>query len=213
MVNDKELKGTTTIGLVCSEGVVLATESRATMGYFIASKDAKKIYQIDDLVGMTTAGSVGDAQRLVKTIQVESKLYKMRRQETMTIKGITTLLSNILASNRYFPFMVQLVVGGVDKNGPSLYSLDALGGQLEENKAVATGSGSPFAYGILEDRYQENMPIDDGVNLAIRALHNVMKRDAASGNGIKVTKITSEGYFDIEDPVIQEIRNSFPDAL
>ena len=213
MVNDNELKGTTTIGLVCSEGVVLATESRATMGHFIASKDAKKIYQVDDLVGMTTAGSVGDAQRLVKTMQVESKLYKMRRQENMSIKGITSLLSNILAGNRYFPFMVQLVIGGVDKNGPGLYSLDALGGQLEENKAVATGSGSPFAYGILEDRYEENMPIDDGVNLAIRALHNVMKRDSASGNGIKVTKITSEGYFEIEDSVIQEIRDAFLDVL
>jgi proteasome beta subunit len=93
MVNDNELKGTTTIGLVCSGGVVLATESRATMGHFIASKDAKKIYQIDDLVGMTTAGSVGDAQRLVKTMQVESKLYKMRRHDNMTIKGITSLKS------------------------------------------------------------------------------------------------------------------------
>jgi proteasome beta subunit len=146
-------------------------------------------------------------------MQVESKLYKMRRHDNMTIKGITSLLSNILAGNRYFPFMVQLVIGGVDKNGPGLYSLDALGGQLEEKKAVATGSGSPFAYGILEDRYEENMPIDDGVNLAIRALHNVMKRDSASGNGIKVTKITSEGYIEIEDSVIQEIRDAFLDVL
>lgn len=213
MVNDKELKGTTTIGLVCNGGVVLATESRATMGFFIASKDAKKIYQIDDLVGMTTAGSVGDAQRLVKTMQVESKLYKMRRQESMTIKGVTSLLSNILAGNRYFPFMVQLIVGGVDKTGPSLYSLDAMGGQLEENKAAATGSGSPIAYGILEDRYEENMPLDDGVDLAVRALHNVMKRDAASGNGIKVVKITADEYFEVEDSAVQEMRNSFGDVL
>jgi proteasome beta subunit len=94
-----------------------------------------------------------------------------------------------------------------------LYSLDALGGQIEENKAVATGSGFLFVYGIFEDRYEENMPIDDGVKLVIRALHNVMKRDSASGNGIKVTKITSEGYFEIEDSVIQETRDAFLDAL
>ncbi|HUV82527.1 MAG TPA: proteasome subunit beta, partial [archaeon] len=130
MVNDKVYEGTTTIGMVCKEGVVLATESRATMGHFIASKDAKKVYQIDDLIGMTTAGSVGDAQRLVKTMQVESKLYKMRRQENMTVRGSASLLSNILAGNRYYPFMVQLLIGGFDKNGPNIYSLDALGGQL-----------------------------------------------------------------------------------
>ncbi|MDF1557649.1 MAG: archaeal proteasome endopeptidase complex subunit beta [ANME-2 cluster archaeon] len=213
MVNEKELKGTTTIGLVCNEGIVLASESRATMGFFIASKDAKKIYQIDDLVGMTTAGSVGDAQRLVKVMQVESKLYKMRRQESMTIKGIGSLLSNVLAGNRYFPFMVQLIVGGVDKTGPSLYSLDAMGGQLDETTAVSTGSGSPIAYGILEDRYRKGMYLDDGVELAIRALHNVVKRDAASGNGVKVVKITKDGYFEVDDALINEKRKSFNDAL
>ncbi|MCL7415054.1 MAG: archaeal proteasome endopeptidase complex subunit beta [ANME-2 cluster archaeon] len=213
MVNEKELKGTTTIGLVCNEGIVLASESRATMGFFIASKDAKKIYQIDDLVGMTTAGSVGDAQQLVKVMQVESKLYKMRRQESMTIKGIVSLLSNVLASNRYYPLMVQLIVGGVDKTGPSLYSLDAMGGQLDETTAVSTGSGSPIAYGILEDRYKKDMSIDDGVDLAIRALHNVVKRDAASGNGIKVVKITNEGYSEVDDALVDEKRKSFKDAL
>ena len=209
MVNDKEFKGTTTVGLVCKDGIILATESRATMGFLIASKDAKKIYQIDDLVGMTTAGSVGDAQRIVKIIQVESKLYKMRRQENMTIKGIASLLSNILSGSRYYPFMVQLIIGGVDKNGPNIYSLDALGGQLEETGAVATGSGSPIVYGILEDRYKENLSIDDGIELATRALHNAIKRDAASGNGIKVVKITSEGYVEIEDSIIQEKRDTF----
>lgn len=213
MVNEYERKGTTTIGLVCSEGIVLASESRATMGFFIASKDAKKIYQIDDLVGMTTAGSVGDAQRLVKVMQVESKLYKMRRQENMTIRGIGSLLSNVLGGNRYFPYMVQLIIGGVDKTGPSLYSLDAMGGQLEESTAVSTGSGSPIAYGILEDRYKKDMSMDEGVDLAIRALHNVVKRDAASGNGIKVVKITSDDYFEVDDAVIEKKRKAFNDAL
>ncbi|MCD4842935.1 MAG: archaeal proteasome endopeptidase complex subunit beta [Methanosarcinales archaeon] len=209
MVNDKEFKGTTTVGLVCKDGIILATESRATMGFLIASKDAKKIYQIDDLVGMTTAGSVGDAQRIVKIIQVESKLYKMRRQENMTIKGIASLLSNLLSGSRYYPFMVQLIIGGMDKNGPNIYSLDALGGQLEETGAVATGSGSPIVYGILEDRYRKNLSIDDGIELATRALHNAIKRDAASGNGIKVVKITSEGFFEIEDSIIQKKREEF----
>ncbi len=179
------------------------------MGHFIASKDAKKVYQIDDLVAMTTAGSVGDAQRLVKWMQVESKLYKMRREEPMTVKGLVSLLANILSGNRYYPYFVQLLVGGVDKNGPGVYSLDAVGGMIEEKKAVATGSGSPMAYGVLEDRYVDNMPIDEGVELAVRALHNAMKRDSASGDGVSVVKITAAGYVEIEDSENKKLLDSF----
>ena len=208
-MDNMEYKGTTTIGLVCDTGVVLATERRATMGHFIASKDAKKVYQIDDLIAMTTAGSVGDAQRLVKWMQVESRLYKMRREESMTVKGIVSLLANILSGNRYYPYFVQLLVGGFDKNGPSVYSLDAIGGIIEEKKAVATGSGSPMAYGVLEDRYIEKMPIDDGVELAVRALHNAMKRDSASGDGIEVIKITADGYTKVDDTKIKKMRDAF----
>jgi proteasome beta subunit len=207
-MDNMEYKGTTTIGLVCDKGVVLATERRAIMGHFIASKDAKKVYQIDDLIAMTTAGSVGDAQRLVKWMQVESRLYKMRREESMTVKGIVSLLANILSGNRIYPYYVQLLVGGFDKNGPSVYSLDAIGGIIEEKKAVSTGSGSPMAYGVLEDRYVEKMPIDEGVELAVRALHNAMKRDSASGNGIDVIKITSDGYIKIDDTEIDRMRKA-----
>ncbi|ABE51369.1 archaeal proteasome endopeptidase complex subunit beta [Methanococcoides burtonii] len=206
MDNDKHLKGTTTVGIVCTDGVVLATEQRATMGHFIASKTAKKIYQIDDLVGMTTAGSVGDAQQIVRIISVESKLFKMRRQESITIKGITTLLSNMLSGQRYYPLMVQLLIGGVDKNGPAIYSLDALGGNIEETRAVSTGSGSPMAYGVLEDRYTEDMTVVEGVDLAIRALHNAMKRDSASGENIDVVVITKDKYERLDPEAVMKKR-------
>jgi len=208
-MDNMNYKGTTTLGIVCDNGVILATEKRATMGHFIASRDAKKVYQIDDLVAMTTAGSVGDAQRLVKWMQVETKLYRMRRGEPMTIKGIATLLSNILGGSRYYPFLVQLIIGGVDKNGPSIYSIDAIGGVIDEKKAVSTGSGSPIAYGVLEDRYYDKMPLEEGVELAIRALHNAMKRDAASGDGIEVVKITKDGYLNIQESEIKRICSSF----
>lgn len=207
-MDNMEYKGTTTIGLVCENGVVLASERRATMGHFIASKDAKKVYKVDDFIAMTTAGSVGDAQRLVKWMQVESKLYKMRREEPITITGLVSMLANILSGSRYYPYMVQLIIGGVDKNGPSIYSLDAIGGIIDEKKAVATGSGSPIAYGVLEDRYVENMPIDDGVELAVRALHNAMKRDSASGNDISVVKITDSEYIQVEESEIEKIRET-----
>jgi proteasome beta subunit len=207
VTDDKYLKGTTTVGIVCNDGVVLATEQRATMGNFIASKTAKKIYQVDDFVAMTTAGSVGDAQQVVRMISVESKLYKMRRKESVTIKGLTTLLSNVLSGQRYYPLMVQLLVGGYDKNGPSIYSLDAMGGTIEETKAVATGSGSPMAYGVLEDRYTEDMNTDEGVELAVRALHNAMKRDSASGEGIDVVVIKKGSYKRLDMADVKKMRD------
>lgn len=208
MVNDKHYKGTTTVGIVCNDGVVLATEQRATMGNFIASKTAKKVYQIDERVAMTIAGSVGDAQQIVRVMSVESKLYKMRRKESMTIKGLTTLLSNMLSGQRYYPLMVQLLVGGFDKNGPSIYSLDALGGSIEETKAVSTGSGSPFAYGVLEDRYREDMSTEDGIELAVRALHNAMKRDSASGENIDVVVITKDSYTRLDMEEVKKMRET-----
>jgi len=209
MDNEKYYKGTTTVGVVCTDGIVLASEQRATMGHFIASKTAKKVYQIDDLVGMTTAGSVGDAQQLVRLISVESKLYKMRRDETMTIKGITTLMSNFLSGNRYYPMMVQLLIGGMDKNGPSIYSLDAMGGSIEESKISATGSGSPMAYGVLEDHYREDMTVEEGLDLAVRAIHNAMKRDSASGENVDAVVITKDTFTRQDPEVIKAKRAEF----
>ncbi|HOO54792.1 MAG TPA: archaeal proteasome endopeptidase complex subunit beta [Methanothrix sp.] len=201
-------KGTTTVGIVCKNGVVLASESRATMGNFIASTTAQKIYQIADRVGLTTAGVVGDAQSIVRMIQVESRLYNMQRGEPMTVKGTTSLLSNVLASRRYFPFMVQLLLGGFDKKGPQLFSLDALGGQIEEQKVVATGSGSPTAYGVLEALYDPQMDIEEGSKLGVRAIHNAMKRDSASGDVIQLVKITSDGYEVVDESVVEKIRQN-----
>jgi proteasome beta subunit len=197
-------KGTTTVGVLCDGGVVLASESRATMGNFIASSAAKKIYQVDDLVGLTTAGVVGDAQSLVRMVQVEARLFKMQRGEPMTVKAITSMLSNILAARRYFPFMVQLVMGGMDRYGPKIYSLDALGGQIEERKIVSTGSGSPIAYGVLEAMYRPGISIEEGTVLAARAIHTAMKRDSASGDKIELVRITDK-YEEVGELKLMEI--------
>ena len=209
-MGEMALRGTTTVGVICRDGIVLGSEKRATMGNFIASRSAQKIYQIDDLVGMTTAGLVGDAQTLVRFIKVEANLYKMRRSEPMTVKGIVTLMSNILSGSRIFPYFVQLLVGGVDYDGSHIYSLDAMGGLSKEEEFVSTGSGSPIAYGVLEDHYKADMSLDEGVELAVRALHTAMKRDSASGDGIDVVAINSERYEVIGKERIEEIRSTLP---
>jgi proteasome beta subunit len=139
-------------------------------------------------------------------VQVEARLYKMQRGEPLTVKAITTMLSNVLSSRRYYPFMVQLVMGGVDRYGPRIYSLDALGGQIEERKVVSTGSGSPIAYGVLESQYKPGLSIQEGTVLAARAIHNAMKRDSASGDKIELVRITDK-YEEVDGPEFQEIMN------
>jgi proteasome beta subunit len=200
----ESMKGTTTIGLVFSSGVVLATEKRATMGNMIASKKAKKVYQVADRIGMTTAGGVGDAQQLARILTVECNLYQIRRSRPITVGATATLLSNYLNQNRYFPYYVQLLVGGIDETGPSVYSVDAMGGATKEEEIVATGSGSPMAYGVLEDRFKPKMSEDEAIDLAVRGLKSAMKRDAGSGEGIHVVVITKDKYEELDEDKLKK---------
>lgn len=185
-------KGTTTIGLLGKDSVVLASETRATMGNMIANKDIEKIFKIQDHIGLTTAGSVADAQTLVRVLQVETNLYQIERERPIKVEATATLLANILQQNRWFPYWVQLLIGGYDSK-PRLYSIDAIGSVVEE-KVASTGSGSPFAYGVLENKFQENAGVEENLKLAVDALRAAMERDAMSGNGINLVKITKDGY-------------------
>ncbi len=196
MDKENEKHGTTTVGLLCSDGVILASESRATMGNLIANKDTKKIYAIQSHIGITTAGSVADAQKLVRVMQVETNLYQIERDQRMKVDAAVSLLSNILHENRWFPYWVQLIVGGFDTK-PRLYSLDAVGSALEE-KVVSTGSGSPFAYGVLEAEFSENKAVKDMLPIAAKAIKAALERDAYSGNKINLVAITKEGYKEVD---------------
>ena len=206
----ESMKGTTTIGVVFASGVILATEKRATMGYLIASKKAKKVYQVAERIGMTTAGGVGDAQQLARILTVECNLYQIRRSRPITVGAAATLLSNYLNQNRYFPFYVQLLVGGVDVNGPSVYSVDAMGGATKEEEIVATGSGSPMAYGVLEDRFRKDMTEDEAIDICVRGLKSAMKRDAGSGEGIQIVVITKDKYHVLTEEELKKYLKSLP---
>ena len=204
MTNIEDIKkGTTTIGLVCNDGVVMATERRATMGTLIAHKSTQKLFRIDDNLALAVAGVVGDAQTLARYITAEVELYKLKRGQPMSVKSAATLTSNILAGSRFYPYWVGLILGGVDSDGSHVYALDMVGGAIPDDY-VTTGSGSPYVYGVLEDHYQKGLSSNDGVDLAIRSLHAAMKRDAASGDGMTVSTITKEGFVSLDDKEIQK---------
>ncbi len=187
------LKGTTTVGVVCNDGVILSSDTRVTMGYFVAHKKGKKIYQIDDHIAMTISGSVADAQRVVEILKVNAKLYKLDNSRPIPIQAASRLVANLLFSARLAPLVAQILVGGVDSTGPHVFSLDPFGSLVEE-KCVATGSGSPIAYGVLEDKYKEGATIEELLPVVVRAVDSAMKRDIASGNNFDISLITKEGY-------------------
>jgi len=187
------LKGTTTVGVVCTDGVILSSDTRVTMGYFVAHKTGKKIYQIDDHIAMTISGSVADAQRVVEILKVNAKLYKLNNGRPIPIKAASRLAANLLFSARLAPLIAQILVGGVDTTGPHVFALDPFGSLVEE-KCVATGSGSPIAYGVLEDKYKEGATIKEMLPVVVRAVDSAMKRDIASGDNFDIAVITKEGY-------------------
>ena len=197
------LKGTTTVAMVCKDGVVLGTERRATAGSMIAAKQTQKVFKIDDNLGLTIAGLVGDAQTLVRYLRAEVSLYRLRRSAPLSVEGAATLLSNILSGNRMFPYYAWLLMGGVDAKGGHVFSVDPAGGSIED-RFVSVGSGSTFVYGLLEEGYSRDMTVSDGVDLTLRGLTVAMKRDSASGDGYLVHTITSKEYREFSEDEINK---------
>jgi proteasome beta subunit len=200
VINLEEVKpqvkktGTTTVGLVCKDGVVLAAEKKSTYGYMVASKETEKIYQLDDHIAMTIAGLSADGQALVRYMKAELKLFSIENQREISVKSAATLLSNILHGSKFYPFYVQLIIAGVDSAGPSIYDLDPVGGAEEETKFFSSGSGSPMALGVLEDSFKDGMSLEEGSKLAIRAIKAAIERDIASGGkAIDIAVITKDG--------------------
>ena len=194
--------GTSTVGITFKGGVVVGADHRATMGHFIANKSVQKLFKIGDNLALTTAGLVGHAQSLSRTLAAEVQLFELRRQTQMTVKGAATLTANILVGR---PHWVQLLIVGVDPSGSHVYSINSAGGSIPD-VYCATGSGSPYMYGVLEDGFKDNMSRDEAVALAARALNASGQRDAASGNGMDLAVITSkDGYVAVEQSEISKI--------
>jgi proteasome beta subunit len=198
VINGLTLKGTTTIGVVCKDGVIFASDTRVTMGFYVAHKHGKKVYQIDNHLAMTIAGSVADAQRAVDIVSVNARLYKINIGRPLPVSSAARLLSNLLFSARYVPLQAQVLIGGIDDTGAHVFSIDPFG-SLTEEKCVSTGSGSPIAYGILEEKYREGAAVEEMLPVIVKAVNAAMKRDAASGDSFNVAVVDEKGYRDLTD--------------
>ncbi|MBR9682241.1 MAG: archaeal proteasome endopeptidase complex subunit beta [Candidatus Aenigmarchaeota archaeon] len=204
-MTDKTLKtGTTTVGLICKDAVIIAAEKKATMGYLVESKEAQKVHKLDDHIGLTIAGSVGDAQAIVRILKAQFKLYKLERGP-ITVRAAANLLSNILHGSKYFPYLNMFLLAGYDKSGAHIYSIDPVGGYSDKDKFYSTGSGSPFVYGVLEADFKEDMTTDQAIALALKAIKAAVGRDIASGgNGFMVAVMDSNGYRELTNKEIEK---------
>ncbi len=201
MSEEKLKTGTTTIGIICKDAVVLAADKRATAGHLIAFKDVDKVMDITKNMAITTAGTVSDIQLIVKYLKSELKLKEIRNNRKPNVKEAANLLANMNYGNlRGMGGVCHFLFGGYDEeNGYQLYDVypdGALNGVTSESKTkgyLASGSGSTFAMGLLEDMWKKELTKDEGVDLAYRAVNTALQRDSASGEGVDVVVITNTG--------------------
>lgn len=186
------IPGATTIGLVCKDGVILSSEKRISYGYMIMSKTGKKVFIITDQIGAACAGIVADMQILIREMGAYAKLYELDHNRKISVRAVAKNMSNLLFQRRYFPYITQTIVGGVDEEGASVYILDPLGSVIPD-KFAAVGSGAEIAIGILEAEYKDELSLEEGKELAIRTMKSALARDTASGNGIDILSITIAG--------------------
>ena len=190
--------GTTTVGLVCSDGVVLATDTRVTAGGFIAHKRGKKLLKVDDNIAMTISGGVADAQNVVDTARYYSNLYRIEKGRPMPVKAAAQVVSNMLFSARYYPYIADVLVGGVDRSGGSLFNVDIFG-SINQEKFIATGSGSPVAYGILEAEFKEGLATARAYPLAAKAIIAATRRNVATGDHYDVAILDKDGFRELSE--------------
>jgi proteasome beta subunit len=192
LVDKKVYKtGTTTVGIITKEAIVLASDMKGTMGNLAVSTDATKIYAINNNLALTFAGSQADAQNLIRYLQNHANLYELEHKKELSTKSCVTLLSNVLNANRGFPYYTQFIVGGTDLK---LYTLDVVGGFTTETKYACTGSGTELALSVLDNNYKSNVSLKDAIILAKHAVSAAKKRDIYSGGeGIRIVIISKNG--------------------
>lgn len=192
-VEEKILHGTTTVGIQAKDGVVLCADMRASAGYFVANNNTMKIQQLDLHAGLTLAGGVADAQNITDVLRYHASLHRIQKQEPIPIHSLTRLTSLIFHQNRGYPFIADILVGGYDNDGPALFNIDMFG-SVEKKSYVTTGSGSPVAYGLLEEEYREDLTVEEAKKIALRAVKAAIVRNIGTGDGINVAIIDKDGF-------------------
>ncbi len=192
-IEEKILHGTTTVGIKTGEGVVLCADMRASAGYFIANNNTMKIQRLDQHAGLTLAGGVADAQNITDILRYHANLHRLQKSVPIPIQSLARLTSLLFHRNRGYPFIADILVGGYDGDGPALFNIDMFG-SVEAKSFVTTGSGSPVAYGVLEDEYRQDLSIEDAKRVALVAVKAAIVRNIGTGDGINIAVMDRDGF-------------------
>ncbi len=217
---DQELKnsilktGTTILGIVCKDGIIMASDRQSSAGTIVMNKNSEKTKMINDYLLISGTGMVSDIQRVAKLLPAELRLKELRSKSRPTVKQAANLLSNISYSGIRQPSMIPqqagFLIGGFDRDGTTeLYTIEPAGSVVKvEDYDANFGSGMPYVLGFLERQYKKNMPLKEGIELAKEALKSSTQRDMGSGYGIDIFTITKEG---IRKVVEQQILPEYVD--
>lgn len=202
-MNEIRKTGTTTVGILTKDAVVLAADRRATAGNMIVDKEVRKVVKITDKLGITIAGHVADVQLLCKYLRSEMQLMTLRTGRHPTVKEASNLLASWVYSviRRMFPGITHFLVGGFD-SAQRLYDVSPDGSLSQVKDFYASGSGSVFAIPILDTNYKTNMSTDEAIALATKAIDTALQHDSASGNGILIAVIDKNGYREVMDKLV-----------
>ena len=184
--------GATVVGIKCTDGVVVATDTLITWGTHVLSEKGVKAFKLTDTIVLASAGLTSDYQMLVNRLRAQIKLYELNQKKSITVKALSKMIANTLYSTRMAPLYVQTVVVGVDAAGPQLYSLD-MGGSLIPDEFIATGTGTGSAYGVLENFLKAAVTVKEAEEIAIKAVKAGISRDIQSGGEIRVMSVTDSG--------------------
>ncbi len=220
---DQELKnsilktGTTILGIVCKDGVVMASDRQSTAGTIVMNKNSEKTKQINDYLLISGTGMVSDIQRIAKILPAELRLKELKSKSRPTVKHASSLLANISYSGIRNPSMIPqqagFLLGGFNEDGTTeLYSIEPAGSVVKVDDYDANfGSGMPYVLGLLERQYKPGLSVKDGIELAKESIKSSTQRDIGSGYGLDIFTITKEGIKKVVDQeIISEYKNKSP---
>lgn len=184
--------GTTTLAFQFKEGVLVAVDARATQGAFIASGKVRKVIEINEYMLGTMAGGAADCQFWERYLAMQCRIYELRNQDKISIAAASKILADICHSYRGYGLSMGTMFTGSDKTGAHLFYVDNDATRLK-GRMFSVGSGSTFAYGVLDNGYSWDLSLDDAVKLGIRAIVSATHRDSASGGVVRVYHVNNEG--------------------
>ena len=192
--------GTSLVGIVCKDGVVMAGDRKTTVGgQIVMNKNTQKVTAITDYLLISGTGVSSDIELSKKLIKAQLKIKELKDRKRPTVKESANMIAMMFYKNirqpSMVPFMAGLMVGGLDESGETqLYSVEPAGSVMKvENFDANFSSGMPYILGLLERQYKKGLTIQEGVNLAVEAIKSSSERDTASGCGIDVFTITKDG--------------------